>query len=107
MDKMSASISNFPGPVQKIRIPVAPDNGVNRTLEGVGTVRDAFFFVAPPFKYGPYVTIVSYCGKMYLALSAAEKLMSQKLVEELVRVKIDEAVDLIDKSIDELDKSQM
>ena len=26
MDKMSASISNFPGPVQKIRIPVAPDN---------------------------------------------------------------------------------
>ena len=100
MDKMSASISNFPGPIKKIRIPVTPDNGVNQTLEGVGTVRDAFFVVAPPFKYGPYVTILSYCGRMYLALSAAEKLMPQSVVEDLVRRKIDEAVDLIDKSID-------
>lgn len=101
MDKMSASISNFPGPTMKIKIPVAPDGGRNKTMEGVGVVKDAFFFVAPPFKYGPYVTIVSYCGKMYLGMSAAEKLISQEKLTNLVKSKIDEAVSLIDESLND------
>lgn len=106
MDKMSASISNFPGPVKQIKIPVAPDGSPNKTLEGVGVVKDAFFFVAPPFKYGPYVTILSYCGKMYLAMSAAEKLISQENLESLVRSKINEAVRLIDEGLNQMIPNQ-
>ena len=102
MDKMSASISNFPGPVKQIKIPVAPDGAPNKHTEGIGAVKEAFFLVAPPFKYGPYVTILSYCGNMYLAISAAEKLMSQQTVSELVNVKVQEAIDKIDRALDSL-----
>lgn len=102
MDKMSASISNFPGPVKQIKIPVAPDDGPNKCLEGIGAVKEAFFLVAPPFKYGPYVTILSYCGNMYLAISAAEKLMSQRTVSELVNVRIQEAIEKLERALDSL-----
>ncbi len=96
MDKMSASISNFPGPVRKIKIPVAPDGKPNRALAGVGVIRDAYFFVAPPFRYGPYVTILSYCGRMYFGISAAEKLMSKATLRDLSSSKIDAAIRQID-----------
>jgi hypothetical protein len=102
MDKMSASISNFPGPVKQIKIPVAPDAGPNKCYEGIGVVKEAFFLVAPPFKYGPYVTILSYCGNMYLAISAAEKLMSQRTVSELVNERIQEAIDKLERALDSL-----
>ena len=82
MDKMSASISNFPGPVKPIRIPASLDG---QTAPGVGTLKEVFFTVAPPFSYGPYVTMASYNGRMHLAITIAEKLMKENQVEELVR----------------------
>ena len=100
MDKMSTSISNFPGPTKQIRLPVAPDGNPNRTDKGVGTVKDTFFLVAPPFSYGPYVTIVSYCGKMYLAISVCEKLMSQETVTRLVEQGVENAIRSIESAVD-------
>ena len=85
MDKMSASISNFPGPVKRIRMPASL---TGQTGPGVGTLKDVYFAVAPPFSYGPYVTMASYNGKMYLAISITEKLMPQEQVRALVRDRI-------------------
>lgn len=95
MDKMSTSISNFPGPLYPIKIPVAPDGLPNKQLAGVGTLKEVFFLVAPPFSYGPYITLVSYAGKMYLAVSVAEKLMSQETVTDLVKRRIPKAFEHI------------
>ena len=102
MDKMSASISNFPGPLHKIKLPVAPDGAENKCMDGVGTMKDAFFLVAPPFSYGPYVTLLSYNGKMYLAMCAAEALMSQEIVSDLVTNKVPEAIRRLELEIDRL-----
>lgn len=88
MDKMSASISNFPGPVKQIRLPVSLDG---QEGPGVGTLKEVFFTVAPPFSYGPYVTMASYNGRMHLALTIAEKLMREDQVRVLVRERIPEA----------------
>jgi hypothetical protein len=85
MDKMSTSISNFPGPVKRIRMPASL---TGETGPGVGTLKEVYFTVAPPFSYGPYVTMASYNGKMYLGISIAEKLMSQEQVRSLVRDRI-------------------
>lgn len=101
MDKMSGSISNFPGPVHKIKLPVAPDGADNKKLEGVGTVKATYFWVAPPFKYGPYVTIASYCGKMHFALSANEKLMPHATVSAVTRAGVPGAIKRIEAALDE------
>jgi len=85
MDKMSTSISNFPGPVKQIRLPASLDG---QTGPGVGTLKEVYFTVAPPFSYGPYVTMASYNGQMHLAITIAEKLMTEEKVKELVRERI-------------------
>ena len=82
MDKMSTSISNFPGPVERVCMPTDL-NGV--ASEGTGTVDEVFFLVAPPFSYGPYVTVMSYANRMFLAVIASENLMSQSDINRLVR----------------------
>jgi LPXTG-motif cell wall-anchored protein len=85
MDKMSASISNFPGPTKRIRLPASLEG---ETGPGVGTLKEVYFTVAPPFSYGPYVTMASYNGRMQLAITIAEKLMPEETVQEIVRHKI-------------------
>jgi hypothetical protein len=92
MDKMSVSVSNFPGPVHPIKFPVAPDGLTNSTYLGVGTVKSAFFSVAPPFSYGPYITIISYAGKLNVSVAVAEKLMPQDTVSILVHQRIPNAI---------------
>lgn len=99
LDKMSVSISNFPGPVRQIRFPVAPDGAANRTFRGVGTVESAYFSVAPPFSYGPYVTILSYNGKIFLALAVAERLIKEGTVTDLVRRTIPDSIRILDKAV--------
>jgi hypothetical protein len=107
MDKMSTSISNFPGPIHRIKLPVAPDGRPNESMDGVGVMRDAFFFVAPPFSYGPYFTILSYAGKMYFAMCVAEKLMKPEAVIEFVRRRIPKAIETLRREIDQLTISQL
>lgn len=102
LDKMSASISNFPGPLHQIKFPVAPDGAPNESIKGIGRLRDVFFLVAPPFSYGPYVTIMSYRGKMYFGMCATEKLMDQSTVENVVKTDIPAALDNIERAIDQL-----
>ena len=62
MDKMSTSISNFPGPIFPIKLPVHPHTPTDQP--GIGTVEQVYFLVAPPFSYGPYITLMSYCGNV-------------------------------------------
>lgn len=102
LDKMSVSISNFPGPVHPIRFPVAPDGTLNTTLKGVGTVKSAFFSVAPPFSYGPYFTLLSYDGKIFMSISVAERLMNQHTLSDLVLNRIPNSVRFLDKEIQSL-----
>jgi hypothetical protein len=106
MDKISTSVSNFPGPTHPIKLPVAPDGRPNATMAGVGTLKDVFFLVAPPLSFGPYVTIISYNGAMYLSLAVAERLVPQSRVSELVQTKIPEAFLAIQAAIKRLPQQQ-
>lgn len=99
MDKISTSISNFPGPTHPIKFPVAPDGGTNRTELGVGVIKDVYFLVAPPMSFGPYVTIISYSGRMYLSIAVAKNLMPQSMVTELVNDKIPQAFSKLESGI--------
>ncbi len=92
LDKISTSISNFPGPIHPIKFPVAPPDNCNHDdqshVEGISVIRDVFYLVAPPMSFGPYVTIISYNGNMYLSIAVQKKLISQNVVTEIVRDKI-------------------
>ena len=97
MDKMSTSISNFPGPVLPIRFPVQPAGAATLNITaGIGTIKHVFFLVAPPMSFGPYVTIISYCGKMYLGLSVNESLMNEPDLEKFAIFSIPNAIRQID-----------
>jgi len=97
MDKMSTSISNFPGPVLPIRFPVQPAGAATLNISaGIGTIKHVFFLVAPPMSFGPYVTIISYCGKMYLGSSVNESLMNETDLEKFAVSSIPNAIRQID-----------
>lgn len=51
MDKISTSVSNLPGPLHPVKFPVAPDGMTGGSDEGVGTIKDVFFVVAPALSF--------------------------------------------------------
>jgi hypothetical protein len=93
MDKMSTSVSNFPGPVHPIRFPLIPTDRPDGVPAGSGVMKQIYFFVAPPMSIGPYVTIMSYCGKMYMGVTVNEALISDQQLQRFAKVCVPSALE--------------
>ena len=72
-DIASASLSNLIGPSAPVYWPVD-----NSDVTGSGLVDSVFFATSPPFRFGPLVSVISYCGTLYLSVSARDSLLTKQ-----------------------------
>ena len=71
-DVASVSMSNLIGPNSPVYWPV-----IDSDVTGSGLVDSVYFATSPPFRYGPLVSVISYCGTFYLSLSARDSLLTK------------------------------
>ena len=91
-DVASVSMSNLIGPNAPVYWPVSEGN-----TAGSGLVDSVYFATSPPFRFGPLVSIMSYCGTFYLSISARDSLLSKKDLDwitcEAIKLAIAELVE--------------
>lgn len=76
-DMASVSISNMAGPTAPIIWPVS-------SVGGQGSVKSIYFATSPPFHFGPLVSVMSYCGKFHISISARADLFSRSDLREIL-----------------------
>jgi hypothetical protein len=93
-DIASVSMSNLIGPNAPVYWPASGSD-----IEGAGLVDSIYFATSPPFRFGPLVSVISYCGTLYFSISAREGLLSKDDLDWITQVGISNAVDELASSL--------
>jgi diacylglycerol O-acyltransferase len=86
-DNASVSISNLIGPSAPVYWPVSGDD-----ISGAGLIDSVYFATSPPFRFGPLVSVISYCGTLYFSFSARDSLLNKQDLDWIVTEGLSQAV---------------
>lgn len=94
-DTASVSMSNLPGPNAPVYWPVGDD----RATDHSGIVEEVYFITSPPFHFGPLVSVISYCGELFVSLSARESVFSHKDLSQIINEDLTFAITSLEHSL--------